>query len=128
MEKISNNNPETETEEVWISRATLRKIEAGFSANCAGGCREPITFAVNRKGKAKVIANVYEAGVWQRVETFHRDCYLDAGEPYGPASENPPMKATLESIALAAAMAEMPDQPDLFTKIHTEEASQQLSA
>jgi hypothetical protein len=31
-----------------------------------------------------VIANVYLEGAWNRVDHFHEECYLDAGEPYGP--------------------------------------------
>jgi hypothetical protein len=30
-----------------------------------------------------VIANVYLEGAWNRVDHFHEECYLDAGEPYG---------------------------------------------
>jgi hypothetical protein len=33
-----------------------------------------------------VIANVYENGVWARVEHYHADCYAEAGAPYGAPS------------------------------------------
>ena len=32
------------------------------------------------------IANVYENGVWNRVEHYHAECYEAAGEPYGTAA------------------------------------------
>jgi hypothetical protein len=38
---------------------------------------------VARAQLRQVICNVYEDGVWQRVEHFHADCYLEASEPYG---------------------------------------------
>ena len=101
-------------EEIWISRATLRRIEAGFSAGCLG-CRSAITFSPKEKGRTKVIANVYDEGVWQRVEHYHGDCYQNVGEPYGPASEHPQMKATVESIAVAAAMASEPEAGAMAT-------------
>ena len=63
------------------SRAVERAIEAGNSATCAH-CGEAVKF-VARKQLRQVIANVYEKGVWQRVEHFHADCYVEAGEPYG---------------------------------------------
>ena len=33
----------------------------------------------------QVIANVYVAGVWDRVEHFHEPCYETAGAPHDPA-------------------------------------------
>jgi hypothetical protein len=41
---------------------------------------------VARAQLKQVIANVYEDGVWKRVEHFHEDCYGEADEPYGPAA------------------------------------------
>lgn len=34
----------------------------------------------------QVICNVYDKGVWQRVEQYHADCYTDAEQPYGEAT------------------------------------------
>lgn len=35
----------------------------------------------------QVICNVYNEGVWERVEHFHAHCYEQAAQPYGePAS------------------------------------------
>ena len=31
----------------------------------------------------QMICNVYESGVWQRVEHFHAECYEEADRPYG---------------------------------------------
>jgi hypothetical protein len=31
----------------------------------------------------QAICNVYERGVWKRVEHFHADCYEAAGRPHG---------------------------------------------
>jgi hypothetical protein len=31
----------------------------------------------------QVICNVYNDGVWERVEHFHADCYEQAAQPYG---------------------------------------------
>lgn len=66
------------------SRAVERLIEAGNSAVC-NHCGEPVKF-VARQQLRQVIANVYEDGVWKRVEHYHADCYKDAGEPYGTAA------------------------------------------
>ena len=63
------------------SRAVIRTIEPGNSALCTK-CGAPVKF-VARAQLRQVIANVYEQGVWNRVEHFHADCYTEAGEPYG---------------------------------------------
>lgn len=47
-------------------------------------CNQWVRFRARLKLQ-QVIANVYEDGVWQRVEHFHPECYLAAGEPHGPA-------------------------------------------
>jgi hypothetical protein len=31
----------------------------------------------------QVIANVYKRSKWDRIEHFHPECYLDAGNPHG---------------------------------------------
>jgi hypothetical protein len=63
------------------SRAVERSIEAGNSAVCVH-CHEPVKF-VARAHLRQVIANVYVDGTWARVEHFHADCYVAAGQPYG---------------------------------------------
>ncbi len=49
-------------------------------------CGAQIKFAA-RSHPRQVIANVYDDGVWQRVEHYHEECYLEAGEPFGSAGE-----------------------------------------
>jgi hypothetical protein len=66
-----------------ISRAVLRQVEPGNTANCAH-CGAPIKFAA-RSQQRQVIANVYQDGTWIRVEHFHADCYDLADQPYGEA-------------------------------------------
>ena len=66
------------------SRAVARPIEAGNSAVCAS-CGLAVKFVARAKGH-QVIANVYEKGIWNRVEHYHLECYLQAGEPYGTAA------------------------------------------
>jgi hypothetical protein len=65
------------------SRAVVRTVEAGNSAMCAH-CGAQVKFVARAQLK-QVIANVYEDGVWKRVEHFHSECYVEANEPYGPA-------------------------------------------
>ena len=68
------------------SRAVLRRIEPGGTTPCAH-CATLVKFKAAAKSKNhKVIANVYEDGKWQRVEHYHEDCYVEAGEPYGEAA------------------------------------------
>ncbi len=64
------------------SRAVLRLVEPGTSAECAH-CGRPVKFQARVQAR-QVIANVYEAGVWARVEHYHAECYETAGQPYGP--------------------------------------------
>ena len=66
------------------SRAVVRTVEPGSSAICAH-CGAPVKF-VARAQLRQVIANVYESGVWNRVEHYHAECYEAAGEPYGSAA------------------------------------------
>lgn len=47
-------------------------------------CGAAVKF-VARAQLRQVIANVYENGVWARVEHYHADCYKEANEPYGAA-------------------------------------------
>jgi hypothetical protein len=69
---------------MMTSRAVERPIEAGNSALCAH-CGEPVKF-VARAHLRQVIANVYVDGTWDRVEHFHAECYVTAGQPYGEAN------------------------------------------
>ena len=74
----------TRTKPKLNSRAVARPIEAGNAAVCAL-CDEPVKFKARDRGN-QVIANVYEKGTWNRVEHYHLECYLQAGEPYGTAA------------------------------------------
>lgn len=73
------------------SRAVLRDIEPGSTVECAR-CDERIKFRAKLRLK-QVICNVYEHGVWSRVEHFHDGCYEEAGEPHGPVDTTPVVKA-----------------------------------
>jgi hypothetical protein len=66
------------------SRAVMRTIEAGSSAECAH-CGERVKFQAKIRGQ-QVICNVYVDGKWDRVEHFHAECYTTHGEPYGKAA------------------------------------------
>ena len=74
----------TKTKSKFKSRAVVRPVEAGNSAVCAS-CDAPVKFTARTKA-FQVIANVYEHGVWNRVEHYHAECYEAAGEPYGTAA------------------------------------------
>lgn len=66
------------------TRAVLRPIEPGNEARCPT-CGEEVKFKANIPAgqRRQVIANVYEAGKWSRVEHYHCDCYATAGQPHG---------------------------------------------
>ena len=66
------------------SRAVIRTVEAGNSAMCTH-CGAQVKFVARAQLK-QVIANVYDDGVWERVEHYHIDCYENADRPYGPSS------------------------------------------
>ena len=66
------------------SRAVERPVEPGNSAMCAH-CGAPVKF-VARAQLRQVIANVYVEGTWDRVEHYQQECYVEAGQPYGPAT------------------------------------------
>lgn len=66
------------------SRAVMRVVEPGTTAICAR-CGNPVKFAARAQHR-QVIANVYVKGIWNRVEHFHAECYVEASEPYGPAA------------------------------------------
>ncbi len=69
-----------------VSRAVLRPVDPGNDASCAH-CSEPVKFAA-RHQRRQVIANVYLAGRWNRVEHFHEECYGAAGRPHGVIIES----------------------------------------
>jgi hypothetical protein len=66
-----------------VSRAVLRRVEAGNSATCAH-CGEQVKFTAKTQ-RQQVIANVYTDGRWERVEHYHSECYDEADTPYGSA-------------------------------------------
>ena len=68
----------------FSSRAVVRTIEAGSSAECAH-CGERVKFQAKIRGQ-QVICNVYVDGKWNRVEHFHAECYEEADAPYGVAA------------------------------------------
>ena len=68
----------------WQSRAVVRAVEAGSAVDCAS-CGERIKFQAKIR-QQQAICNVYQQGRWERVEHYHLDCYVGAGEPYGVAS------------------------------------------
>ncbi len=72
------------TAPAWTSRAVVRPIEAGSSAECAA-CGDRVKFQAKVKAE-QVICNVYVDGKWDRVEHYHLTCYRDAGEPHGHAA------------------------------------------
>ena len=71
----------TRTTGKWRSRAVLRIIEAGTTAECAH-CGDRVKFMAKLR-KQQVICNVYVKGRWNRVEHFHDECYDLSGSPYG---------------------------------------------
>jgi hypothetical protein len=68
----------------WKSRAVVRTVEAGSAATCQA-CDEQVKFKAKTRAH-QVICNVYVKGVWNRVEHYHYECYISAGEPYGTAA------------------------------------------
>jgi hypothetical protein len=67
------------------TRAVIRLVEPGSDAVCSH-CGRQVKFAAKVHPR-QVIANVYESGVWKRIEHFHDECYGEAGDPFGPAAE-----------------------------------------
>ena len=63
------------------SRAVTRPIEPGSSQDCVH-CGGLVKFSAKVRA-SKVIANVYQDGVWRRVEHYHAECYDACGQPYG---------------------------------------------
>ena len=79
----------------WSSRAVVRNIEAGSSAECAC-CGERVKFQAKIRAQ-QVICNVYEDGRWARVEHHHLECYETAGRPHGDADDSQPMRSRRRS-------------------------------
>ena len=74
----------TKTKPTFTSRAVVRNIEAGSTAECSV-CGERVKFQAKVRMQ-QVICNVYVDGHWDRVEHYHSECYEQAGEPYGSAA------------------------------------------
>jgi hypothetical protein len=83
----------------FTSRAIVRYIEAGNSANCAH-CGAMVQFRARVKTQ-QVICNVYVDGRWDRVEHFHRECYDAAEQPFGVADESQPLRPKNRATAAA---------------------------
>jgi len=79
--KSSKGSAKTPTK--WKSRAVIRLIEAGSTAECPH-CNERVKFRARHRDQ-QVICNVYLDGVWNRVEQYHAECYETAEEPHGKA-------------------------------------------
>lgn len=73
----------TKRPKTWESRAVVRLIEAGSTAECPE-CGERVKFRARHRDQ-QVICNVYVDGVWDRVEQYHAECYEAAGAPHGEA-------------------------------------------
>ncbi len=65
----------------WTSRAVLRDVEAGSTVDCAH-CGERVKFQAKLRNR-QVICNVYQNGVWERVDHYHAECYDIAKKPHG---------------------------------------------
>jgi|GEM_PF-210283 len=74
------------TKPTLTSRGVVRDVEAGSSVDCVH-CGERVKFQAKVRHK-QVICNVYVGGRWDRVDHYHLDCYLAAGEPYGEADSS----------------------------------------
>ena len=81
------------------TRAVVRGVEPGNDVRCVR-CGKQIKFTA-RTHPRQVIANVYLEGAWNRVDHFHEECYLDAGEPYGRID-----------TSVLRLLPEQPSQPD----------------
>ncbi|MGH9172193.1 MAG: hypothetical protein ACRD0Z_15200 [Acidimicrobiales bacterium] len=67
------------------TRAVVRLVDPGSDALCCH-CGRQVKFAA-RTHPRQVIANIYEEGSWRRVDHYHEECYLEAGEPFGPVGD-----------------------------------------
>ena len=75
----------------------LRDVEPGSSVDCIH-CGERVKFQAKVRNK-QVICNVYERGVWLRVEHYHDNCYAKAKRPHGPVDKTPVLKARRSQAA-----------------------------
>lgn len=84
-DKAGSGSTKTAVKPVWESRAVIKLIEAGSAAECPH-CGERVKFRARHRDQ-QVICNVYDDGVWQRVEQYHLECYADADSPHGEATK-----------------------------------------
>jgi hypothetical protein len=63
------------------TRAVERIIQPGNDVRCKH-CDKYVKFAAIKKLR-QVIANIYDGDRWDRTEHFHKDCYEEAGKPWG---------------------------------------------
>jgi hypothetical protein len=84
MAENTATTPDNVTQLRHESRAALRPVEAGNYVDCAC-CGERVKFQAKIR-RQQVICNVYVDGRWDRVEHYHAECYVQAGEPYGTAA------------------------------------------
>lgn len=84
--KQTTGGAEAPADQTWESRAVLRLIEPGSVAECPQ-CGERVKFRARHRDQ-QVICNVYDDGIWQRVEQYHQECYDEADSPYGDAVKN----------------------------------------
>jgi hypothetical protein len=68
------------------SRAVIRNILPGEQATCPY-CGERVKFRAKHRAN-QVICNVYQQGIWTRVEHYHIECYVQAREPHGVADDS----------------------------------------
>ena len=77
------------------SRGVVRDVEAGSSVDCVV-CGERVKFQAKVRHK-QVICNVYNSGIWNRVDHFHLECYEAAGRPYGEADTSNEFRRAVRS-------------------------------
>lgn len=51
-------------------------------------CEERVKFRARHRDQ-QVICNIYEDGVWIRVEQYHEECYTAVEKPYGKPEKKP---------------------------------------
>jgi hypothetical protein len=67
------------------SRAVVAQVEAGQRDSCSH-CGEAVGFKARDK-TPRVLCNVYVEQIWDHLEVYHPDCYVEAAAPYGPLLE-----------------------------------------
>lgn len=86
-------------ESMLVSRAVLRRIQAGFVGDC-DGCEDRLKFSGNQQSiqiygrNVVVVCNVYVERVWEGTKLYHEGCYEKLGNPYGEVLESPPIEPT----------------------------------